>query len=113
MIEIELINEHVDRLSAELRRGLIVLVVMSQLESKEYGYSLLRKLEEKGFEISQDTLYPLLRRLETQGYLQSEWQLDESRPRRYYQLNELGLAVMQALRREWVKDLSIIKEIIL
>jgi len=44
MIEPKVITEHVDRLSAELRRGLIVLVVMSQLESKEYGYSLLKKL---------------------------------------------------------------------
>ena len=54
MIEIEIINEHVEKLSSELRRGLIVLVVMSQLESQQYGYSLLRTLEEKGFEISAD-----------------------------------------------------------
>ncbi len=112
MIEPEIVNEHVDKLSAELRRGLIVLVVMSQLEAKEYGYSLLRKLEDKGFEISQDTLYPLLRRLESQGYLQSDWQIDESRPRRYYQLNELGTAVMHALRVEWLEDLKVIEEII-
>lgn len=112
MIEPETISEHVDRLSAELRRGLIVLVVMSQLESKEYGYSLLRKLEEKGFDITQDTLYPLLRRLETQGYLQSDWQIDSARPRRYYQLNELGIAIMNALRRDWKKQLNVIEEII-
>jgi len=112
MIEIEIINEHVEKLSSELRRGLIVLVVMSQLESQQYGYSLLRELEEKGFEVSQDTLYPLLRRLESQGYLQSDWQVDESRPRRYYQLNELGTAVMKALRQAWSKELEIIEEII-
>ena len=59
MIEPETINEHVERLSAELRRGLIVLVVMSQLEHKEYGYSLLKQLEEKGFQVTQDTLYQI------------------------------------------------------
>lgn len=108
----EMIQEHVSRLSAELRRGLIVLVVMSQLDSKEYGYSLLRKLEERGFEVSQDTLYPLLRRLEAQGYLQSDWQIDEARPRRYYQLNELGSEVYQALHQDWLEQLKIIEEIV-
>lgn len=112
MIEPEKIEEQVRQLSAELRRGLIVLVVMSQLESKEYGYSLLRKLEEKGFEITQDTLYPLLRRLESQGYLQSDWIIEEARPRRYYQLNEMGAAVMEALRHEWQEQLQVIEEII-
>jgi PadR family transcriptional regulator PadR len=112
MIEPEIIKGHVTQLSAELRRGLIVLVVMSQLETKEYGYSLLRKLEEKGFELTQDTLYPLLRRLESQGYLQSDWIIEDARPRRYYQLNELGTAVMQALRTDWQQQLNVIKEII-
>lgn len=112
MIEPEILSEHVERLSAELRRGLIVLVVMSQLESKQYGYSLLKQLEEKGFEITQDTLYPLMRRLESQGYLQSDWQLDEARPRRYYQLNELGIAVLDVLRRDWKEQIKVIEEIV-
>lgn len=112
MIEPETINEHVERLSAELRRGLIVLVVMSQLEKKEYGYSLLKQLEEKGFQVTQDTLYPLMRRLESQGYLQSDWEIDETRPRRYYQLNELGIEVLNALRRDWKEQIKIIEEII-
>ena len=112
MIQPETISEHVERLSAELRRGLIVLVMMSQLEQKKYGYSLLKQLEEKGFQVTQDTLYPLLRRLETQGYLKSDWELDETRPRRYYQLNELGLAILDALRRDWKAQIDVIKEIV-
>jgi len=112
MIEPETINEHVERLSAELRRGLIVLVVMSQLEKKAYGYSLLKQLEGKGFQVTQDTLYPLMRRLESQGYLQSDWEIDEARPRRYYQLNALGTAVYNALRRDWKDQIRVIEEII-
>lgn len=112
MIEPEVIQTNVEKLSAELRRGLIVLVVMSQLEYAEYGYSLLKKLEEKGYSISQDTLYPLLRRLEKQGYLSSEWVVDESRPRRYYKLSEMGKAVFTALKEEWKSQFQIIKEII-
>ena len=106
------IDSHIEKLSSELRRGLIVLVVMSQLEDPEYGYSLLKKLEKKGYSISQDTLYPLLRRLEKQGYVSSDWKVDESRPRRYYQLNGLGEAVFAALREEWHDQLVRINAII-
>jgi DNA-binding PadR family transcriptional regulator len=108
----ENIQNHTDKLSAELRRGLIVLVVMSQLQEAEYGYSLLKKLEEKGYSITQDTLYPLLRRLEKQGYLISDWKVDESRPRRYYQLNGLGEAVFTALREDWMSQFKQINQII-
>ncbi|MBN2047425.1 MAG: helix-turn-helix transcriptional regulator [Anaerolineaceae bacterium] len=111
MIEPEEIQENVEKLGSELRRGLIVLLAMSQLGEAEYGYSLLKKLEEKGYEISQDTLYPLLRRLEKQGLLSSEWQVDESRPRRYYQLSELGAAVYAQLLEEWKTQLRIVEEI--
>ena len=112
MNDLQNINTHIDKLSAELRRGLIVLVVMSQLEEAEYGYSLLKKLETKGYSITQDTLYPLLRRLEKQGYLSSDWQVDESRPRRYYQLNSLGEAVFTALRTDWLDQSVQINKII-
>ena len=106
------IQTYVEKLSAEIRRGLIVLVVMSQLKEEEYGYSLLKKLEKKGYSITQDTLYPLLRRLEKQGYLDSDWHVDESRPRRYYQLNELGEAVFIALSAEWKEQFVQINNII-
>lgn len=106
------INTHIEKLSAELRRGLIVLVVMSQLTEAEYGYSLLKKLEKKGYSITQDTLYPLLRRLEKQGFLSSDWKVDEPRPRRYYQLNGLGEAVFTALRDDWQDQFAQINRII-
>ena len=40
-------EELVDSLLVELRRGTLVLTVLSQLEHPEYGYSLVQKLEEK------------------------------------------------------------------
>jgi DNA-binding PadR family transcriptional regulator len=51
----------------ELRRGVIVLAVLSQLTEEQYGYSLMKLLSDKGLEVDQGTLYPLLRRLESQG----------------------------------------------
>ena len=85
----------------ELRRGVLLLAVMSQLESEQYGYSLITSLSERGLKIDQGTLYPLLRRLETQGLLESRWRLDEARPRRYYVLSPQGVILLPRLKSEW------------
>ena len=85
----------------ELRRGTLVLSMISQLEERQYGYSLKQRLSERGLEIEQGTLYPLLRRLEKQGLLESEWSLETSRPRRYYRLNEAGRRTLDVLAGEW------------
>jgi len=85
----------------ELRRGTLTLSVLSQLQEPQYGYSLLQKLAEKGIGIEQNTLYPLLRRLEQQGLLTSDWSIEESRPRRYYVLSELGRQALRAVVDEW------------
>ena len=75
-----------DKLVLELRRGILVLATLSQLDEAKYGYSLMQELADQGLEIEQGTLYPLLRRLEYQELLESEWNVEGSRPRRYYHL---------------------------
>jgi len=95
-----------------MRRGVIVLATLSQLEKAEYGYSLIKELNEKGFEVGQDTLYPLLRRLEKQELLDSEWRVEDPRPRRYYILNETGRELLKELKAAWTEQVKIIKEII-
>ena len=94
-------EETMDSLSSELRRGTLVLCVLSQLKERQYGYSLSQRLAEKGMEVEQGTLYPLLRRLEKQGLLDSDWSLEEARPRRYYVLSERGRATLRDLAAEW------------
>jgi PadR family transcriptional regulator PadR len=94
--------EAIDSLTSELRRGTLVLSVLSQLHTKQYGYSLRQSLAEKGLDIDQGTLYPLLRRLEEQGLLDSEWSVTESRPRRYYVINDNGKDILAALENEWL-----------
>ena len=64
-------NESFENVILELRRGVIVLAVLSRLDQEQYGYSLIKSLADNGLEIDQGTLYPLLRRLEGQGLLQS------------------------------------------
>ncbi|SHJ17815.1 transcriptional regulator, PadR family [Clostridium amylolyticum] len=94
-------DELIDSLIIELKRGTLVLSVLSQLHSAEYGYSLVQKLEEKNVPIEAGTLYPLLRRLEKQNLLISEWDTSESRPRKFYILSEEGKEVYARLKNEW------------
>lgn len=96
-----LAEEHLDKIMRELRRGTITIGVLSQLSSPQYGYSLVTILKEKGIEVDPGTLYPLLRRLEKQGLLESEWEMSEPRPRKYYVLSQLGKEVVHLLWKEW------------
>ena len=50
----------------EMKRGTLVLAVLTQTDEAQYGYSLIQALTEMGMPIEQNTLYPLMRRLEKQ-----------------------------------------------
>jgi DNA-binding PadR family transcriptional regulator len=89
------------RFEAELRRGVLVLAVLSQLRTPQYGYSLRQALAEQGMTIEEGTLYPLLRRLESQGLLASEWRTDDGPPRRYYKLSPDGIRHYRSLISSW------------
>ena len=89
------------KLALELRRGVLVLAVLSQLREVQYGYSLRQALAKRGMPIEGGTLYPLLRRLEGQGLLASEWRIEDGPPRRYYRLNDAGEALLAELTAYW------------
>ena len=89
------------KLEAELRRGVLVLAVLSALRSPQYGYSLRQALASAGMPIEEGTLYPLLRRLEAQGVLESSWNTDGASPRRYYRLNAEGESLFEAMTESW------------
>jgi PadR family transcriptional regulator, regulatory protein PadR len=101
-----------NNLLQELRRGNIILSVLSQLNNPQYGYSLVVLLEEKGISIEPGTLYPLLRRLEKQEILESNWDTDTSKPRKYYKLSENGKKIYKDLCKEWFKMTESMEKII-
>jgi DNA-binding PadR family transcriptional regulator len=85
----------------ELRRGAIVLGILSRLQEEHYGYSLREDLARRGLEVNEGTLYPLLRRLESQGLLTSRWEVGDGRPRRYYKISARGKRVLAEMSGEW------------
>jgi len=105
-------NQLLENVVLEMRRGVIILAVLSKLEEEQYGYSLVKLLAEQGLEIDQGTLYPLLRRLETQGLLQSHWRLEDSRPRRYYIISPEGDRILPELKLEWTSMVKVLERIL-
>lgn len=94
------VGEH-DIHRQELRRGTTVLACLRLLMTPGYGYGLLEDLNRRGFDTDTNTLYPLLRRLEKQGHLTSEWNTDESRPRKFYRTSPAGAALAAALTADF------------
>jgi DNA-binding PadR family transcriptional regulator len=105
-------NESLENVTLELRRGVIVLAVLSRLEQEQYGYSLIKNLADNGLEIDQGTLYPLLRRLEGQGLLKSSWRVETDRPRRYYLLSDEGRTLLPRLKEEWNGIVSMMEKLL-
>ena len=97
MLDDELLSTHLQ----ELRRGTVVLASLLILRKPNYGYALLDLLERSGFAVDANTLYPLLRRLEKQGLLTSDWNTDESRPRKFYRTSDLGGELADTLSHDW------------
>jgi PadR family transcriptional regulator PadR len=101
-----------EKLTQELRRGVLVIATLSQLEQAKYGYALIEELSKKGLDIDQGTLYPLLRRLEEQGLLESEWNVEGSRPRRYYKISTRGEEILLGMTADWRKLVAVIEELL-
>jgi DNA-binding PadR family transcriptional regulator len=115
--EVEVIDmpektEIIKNLKLELRKGTLVLAVLSQLKNKHYGYSLVETLNKRGLKIDQNTLYPLLRRLDKQGILESTWEVVEPRPRKYYQLNDNGIEILEELASEYKSNYQVISDLL-
>src|SRR5258708_38071749 len=90
-----------ENLRLELRRGCLVMAVLAELRSEQYGYTLRKGLAERGLEVDEGTLYPLLRRLESQGLLASEWREEDKRNKRFYKISRDGKLGLKQLLAEW------------
>jgi len=94
-------NEIISGFVLELRRGTVILCVLAKLKEPTYGYSLIQELSDTGVAIEANTLYPLLRRLEGQGLLESFWNTEGAKPRKYYATTAFGEEVLSALKEHW------------
>lgn len=89
---------------SQLIKGVLDGCVLALIEKKaSYGYELMQRLKENGFEtIAGGTLYPLLQKLENQGLITGEIRPGEDGPdRKYFILTAAGYAALAEFQSEW------------
>jgi DNA-binding PadR family transcriptional regulator len=76
----------------KLMKGLLDLIVLQFLSSQPmHGYQVITKIRKTfGVYFGPSTIYPLLNALEKKGYVKSEWNMDNERPRKVYKLTNEG-----------------------
>lgn len=96
----------------EMNRGFLQVLVLVLLEKNMYGYFMVKQLEEKGYALEENTLYPLLRRLEKKGLVKGKWDVSEGRPRKFYALSEEGRTIRHQLLEIWHKQNEILNHLL-
>ena len=76
----------------KLMRGLLDLVILQFLNvNPMHGYSIITSIRRNfGVYFGPSTIYPLLGTLEEKGYIKSQWNLKNDRPRKVYSLTPEG-----------------------
>jgi PadR family transcriptional regulator PadR len=76
----------------KLMKGLLDLVVLQFLETEPmHGYKIITRIRKHfGVYFGPSTIYPLLNMLEEKGYVKSEWDMRNDRPRKVYELTTEG-----------------------
>jgi PadR family transcriptional regulator, regulatory protein PadR len=72
----------------KLAKGLLDLIILQFLNTQPmHGYELITKVRKTfGVYFGPSTVYPLLASLEKKGYIASQWDMENERPRKVYNL---------------------------
>jgi PadR family transcriptional regulator PadR len=75
-----------------LMKGLLDLVILQFLHAHPmHGYQIISRIRKNfGVYFGPSTIYPLLNSLEQKGYIKSQWDLNNERPRKVYELTTEG-----------------------
>jgi DNA-binding PadR family transcriptional regulator len=100
------------KIEAEMNRGFLQIMVLLVLETPMYGYMMLRFMEEIGYSVEENTLYPMLRRLEKNGWLSSRWDVEQNRPKKYYEITKEGKIIRNKLVSIWHIQNEVIEKLL-
>lgn len=90
----------------QLMKGILEGCVLGVIaEGETYGYEILNKLEEYGFEdLGEGTLYPVLTRLNKNGFISCRKAKSPLGPmRKYYSITEHGAMYLAAFKESYQK----------
>ncbi|MCD4817061.1 MAG: PadR family transcriptional regulator [Candidatus Cloacimonetes bacterium] len=101
-----------NKIEAEMNRGFLQIMVLLALENPMYGYMMIRFIENIGYSVVENTLYPMLRRFEKNGWISSSWDVKHDRPKKYYEITNEGKTVRNKLLRIWQKQNGVITKLL-
>ncbi len=101
----------VQRDASEMRRGVLIILVLLLLKSENHGYAVRRSLETHGVTIKEGTLYPLLKRLEDGGYLRGRWDTGGDRMRKFYLITADGQSYATTMFDQFYRLADIVGEV--
>jgi PadR family transcriptional regulator PadR len=105
-------DAEIGNFETEMNRGFLQILVLALLEKDMYGYAMVRTVRDLGYALEENTLYPLLRRLEKNGWIKSQWDVSQDRPRKFYGITATGRSLRTQLLEVWKKQDSILKQLI-
>ena len=81
---------------SKLTKGLLDLIILQFLSSQPmHGYQVITKIRKTfGVYFGPSTIYPLLATLEKKGFVNSEWNMKNERPRKIYKLTTEGQNIL-------------------
>ncbi|WP_028609533.1 PadR family transcriptional regulator [Paenibacillus harenae] len=93
------------KINKELMKGSTVILVLTLLDRKEmYGYEMTKEIERSSsgvFTFKEGTLYPILHTLEVEQLVESYWNEEGGRKRKYYRITKQGRGQLEEKKREW------------
>jgi DNA-binding PadR family transcriptional regulator len=89
----------------EMRKGYLRLIILTLLSKKPYhGYEIMKEVKEKthgAVKLTSGGVYRILLDLEDSEYIQGEWDNQNRRKRKTYQVTDTGMIILQrALTKE-------------
>lgn len=90
-------------LLSQLRKGTIEICILKLIQDGvDYGYDILKKMEELEMGISASTVYPILARFKKDRLVITKIQLSQTgMPRKYYTPTEKGNKYLEININEW------------
>ena len=94
--EMKYMKQKLREVQIKLMRGLLDLVILQFLKAEPmHGYQIITSIRRNfGVYFGPSTIYPLLSTLEEKGYVKSQWDLNNDRPRKVYSLKPEGHSLL-------------------
>lgn len=100
-------------MSTQLKKGVLEMVVLGIINSKDsYGYDIYQSIS-KNMEISESTIYPILRKLTNEGLCETYLrESSEGPPRKYFRITLQGNRRFKRLKDEWKDFVYIVNNMV-